>query len=107
MAGCDSMCGASDWKDVVGFPLEQEKERVYQKESGSSAPALHKRGLKFPFCSFYFDFYVLPAFLIAPRMAGVSGRMGCARRLRRDIASMGLSRTRGKMIQEIAHHVHA
>ncbi len=60
------MCGASDRKDAVGFPLEQEKERVHQRESGSPAPALHKRGLNFPFCSFHFNSFILPAFLIAP-----------------------------------------
>ncbi len=58
--GCDSMCRASDRKDAVGFPLEQEKERVHQTESGSPAPALHKRGLNFAFCSFHFSFFILP-----------------------------------------------
>ncbi len=54
------MCGASDRKDAVGFPLEQEKERVHQTESGSPAPALQKKGLNFPFCSFHIDFFILP-----------------------------------------------
>ncbi len=53
------MCGAWDRRDAVGFLLVQEKERVHQRESGSPAPALHKRGLSFPFCRFHFNFFIL------------------------------------------------
>ncbi len=47
--------------DAAGFPLKRLDEQVADKESGSSAPALHMRELNLTFCSFHFNFFILPA----------------------------------------------